>query len=100
MTSEDGVVLTNYEPAFFTTYLSDPHSKNQIHLAASRCVREVVPGADVVEHPTHGELIRGPGYASWCEEDADIEVTAYGDERFVNQVVSGMMLVRSRQTNP
>lgn len=98
--SENGVVLTDYEPDFFTTYLSDPHSENQVHLAANQCVREVVPDADVVEHPVHGDLIRGPGYASWCDEDADIEVTAYGDDQFVKRVVSGMALVRNRQTNP
>lgn len=98
--SENGVVLTDYEPDFFTTYLSDPHSENQVHLAANRCVREVVPDADVVEHPVHGDLIRGPGYASWCDEAADVEVTAYGDGQFVKRVVSGMALVRNRQTNP
>lgn len=100
VTSEDGVVLTNYEPAFFTTYLSDPHSENQIHLAANQCVREVVPGAEVVEHPTGGELIRGSEYASWCDEDAEIEITAYGDEQFVKRVVSGMTLIRNRLTDP
>lgn len=100
MASENGVVLTNYEPDFFTTYLSDPHSENQVHLAANQCVREVVPDAGAVQHPVHGDLIRGPGYASWCDHDADIEVMAYGDDQFVKRVVSGMALVRNRQTNP
>lgn len=98
--SENGMVLTDYEPDFFTTYLSDPHSEHQVHLAANQCVREVVPDADVVEHPVRGDLIRGPGYASWCDHDADIEVMAYGEDQFVKRVVSGMALIRNRQTNP
>jgi hypothetical protein len=72
--SKDGVVLANLESAHFTTYLSDPHSENQAHLAANQCVREVVPDAEVVEHPVHGALIRRPGY--------------------------GMALVRNRQSDP
>lgn len=98
--SENGVILTDYEPGLFTTHLSDPQSQNQVHLAANQCVREVVPDADVVDHPVRGDLIRGPGYASWCDEDADLEVIAYGDDEFVKRVVSGMALVRNRQTNP
>lgn len=95
-TSENGVVLHNYSPDFFTTYLSDPNTQNQIHLGANKCVRELIPGADVIDDPTRGEVIRGEEYASWCDEDADIEVMAYGDEQFVQQVVNDMTLTRNQ----
>lgn len=91
---EDGVVLADYEPPSFTAYLSDPSSENQIHLAANQCVKELVAGAEVVENPTRGEVIRGPEYASWCDEDADIGVTAYGTREFVDRVLDELTLNR------
>lgn len=94
--TDNGVVLGDYSPEFFTTYLSDPSTENQIHLGANQCVREVIPGAEVVEDPRHGEVIRGDGYASWCDQDADIEVTVYGDEQFVERTVTGVSLDRSQ----
>lgn len=97
--NDNGVVLDDYSPEFFTTYLNDPSAENQIHLGANQCVREMIPGAEVVEDPRHGEVIRGDGYASWCDQNADVEVTVYGDERFVEQTVSGVSLDR-RQPSP
>lgn len=94
--SGNGVVLTNYQPDFFTTYLSDPATKNLIHLAANPCIRETGPGFDVVQDPAHGEVIRGPEYASWCDEDADIEVMVFGNEELIEQVLDGMTLSRSQ----
>lgn len=95
-TSGNGVILHNYSPDFFTTYLSDPNTENQIHLGANQCVRELIPGADVVDDPTRGEVIRGEEYASWCDEDAEIEIMVYGDEQFVEQVVNDMTLNRNQ----
>ena len=98
--SDNGVVLDEYSPDFFTTYLNDPATENQIHLGANQCVRELIPDADVVEDPAHGEVIRGDGYVSWCDEEADIEVTVYGDEQFVEQVIRDMTLNRSQPQDP
>jgi hypothetical protein len=90
-----GVVLTSYTPEVFTTYLRDPDTGNQVHLMANRCVRELVPGSEIVDHPRLGELVRGTGYGSWCDEDAAIEVVLYGDETFVEQMVNELRLSRS-----
>lgn len=98
--TDTGVVLDDYSPEFFTTYLSDPSTENQIHLGANQCVREIIPGAEVVEDPRHGEVIRGDGYASWCDQDADVEVTVYGDEQFVERTLSGVTLDRSQPADP
>ena len=94
--SDDGVVLEDYSPEFFTTYLSDPSTENQIHLGVNQCVRELIPGATVVEDATYGEVIRGDGYASWCDQDADVEVMVHGDEQFVERAVSGVTLNRDQ----
>jgi hypothetical protein len=90
-----GVVLTSYTPEVFTTYLRDPDTGNQVHLMANRCVRELVPGSEIVDHPRLGELVRGTGYGSWCDEDAAIEVVLYGDETFVEQMVNELRVSRS-----
>ncbi|MFP4555199.1 MAG: hypothetical protein ACLFRT_15265 [Actinomycetota bacterium] len=95
-TSGNGVILHDYSPDFFTTYLSDPNTENQVHLGANKCVRELIPGADVVEDRTLGEVIRGEEYASWCDEAAEIEVMVYGDEQFVEQVINDMTLTRNQ----
>lgn len=98
--SESGVVLQNESPEFFTTYLSNPDTSDQIHLGANQCVRELVPGAEIVEDPVRGEIIRGEGYASWCDEEANIEVMVHGDEQFVGQVLDGMTLNRTQPQAP
>lgn len=98
--TEHGVVLDNYEPDLFVSYLSDPRTENQVHLLANRCFRETGQGVDVVEDPMRGQIIRGPGYASWCNEDANIEVAAYGDEAFIERILAGMTLHRSRPQSP
>ena len=99
-TGQRGVILSNYSPDVFTTYLEDPNTANQIHLGANQCIRERVPGADVVEDPTRGELIRGPEYVSWCEQAANIEVMVYGDEQFVERVVAELTLGRHQPQQP
>lgn len=99
-TSESGVVLANHAPDLFTTYLEDPNTDNRIHLAANQCIAEMVPGAEVVDHQARGALIRGPEYASWCNEDAAVEVIVHGSERFVEQVTSQMALMRTPSRGP
>ena len=93
-------LLEDYSPEFFTTYMSDPSTENQIHLGVDQCVRELIPGATVVEDATHGEVIRGDGYASWCDQDADVEVMVHGDEQFVERAVSGVTLNRDQAAHP
>jgi hypothetical protein len=98
--NESGVVLQNEAPEFFTTYLSDSNSENQIHLGVNQCVRELIPGSEVVEDPVCGEVIRGEGYTSWCDEEANIEVMVYGEEQFVGQELNGMTLNRTQPQGP
>lgn len=99
-TSESGVVLHNYTPDFFTTYLSDPNTENQIRLGANQCFRELIPGAEVVDDPARGEVIRRGEYASWCDEDADLEVMVHGDEQFLELILNDLTLRRSRPREP
>lgn len=99
-TSENGVVLHNDTPDFFTTYLSDPNTENQIHLGANQCFWELIPGAEVVDDPGRGEVIRRGEYASWCDEDADIEVMVHGDEQFLELILNDLTLRRSRPREP
>lgn len=90
-----GVILSNYTPDVFTTYLKDPIGENQIQLLMNRCLMEMVSGAELVDDARVGELIRGNGYASWCEQEANIEVRVHGDEAFVDRIVSELTISRT-----
>ena len=94
--TDQGVTLSRTAPKRFYTYLLAAGSENQIHVAIGQCVREVVPGAELVEHVSWGRLVSGPQYASWCDGDADAEVMVYGDERFVELAVAGLTVTRNR----
>lgn len=97
--NSNGVVLDE-PPELFTTYLRDPATEDQIHLEAGQCIREQIPGGEIIEDPTRGQVIRGNGYASWCDQNADIEVRVYGDEQFVEQAVNTITLQRDHPDDP
>lgn len=93
--TEHGVIMPNHDTDTFTTYLGSPGSENSIHLGIGECLREVIPGSEIVEHPARGEAIRGDAYASWCDDANDLEVRVHGDAGFVIQNVGGLTLDRT-----
>jgi len=93
-TGARGVILSNYTPEWFTTYLEEPDSDNRIDLLANQCVMDMVPGVEAIEDPRLGDIVRGPGYASWCHEAADIALKVHGDEEFVDRIVAELALSR------
>lgn len=92
--TENGVVLPDDVIDHFTIYLGARGAENQVHLGAGQCHRELVPGSDLVEHPRHGEMVRGSGYASWCDPVNDLEVLVYGDDDFVGRTVEDLRVTR------
>lgn len=93
--TDHGVILPNRDIETFTTYLESPDTENQIYLGIGECLRELVPGSEVVEHPERGEVIRGSNYASWCDTANDLEVRVHGDSGFVFHRLGGLTLRRS-----
>ncbi|MCH7669497.1 MAG: hypothetical protein IIC71_09940 [Acidobacteria bacterium] len=59
------------------------------------CFQESIPGASTIEHAVRGPLIRGDHYASWCDNDAVVEVTIDGSTQFVNIFVDTLSLTFS-----
>ena len=92
--TEQGVVLPGDGVDSFTTYLGEPGSENSVNLGIGQCHREVVPGSEVVEHQLRGEVVRGPGYASWCDPGNELEVIVYGVDDFVDSTVADLRLIR------
>lgn len=97
-TSGRGVIIPGFGVDVFETSLREPDSENSVELWAGQCLRELVPGAEAVEHPVRGEVIGNSGYASWCEPDHDLEVTVSGAGSFVDKVVESLSLVRNPST--
>lgn len=93
--TEYGVIMPNHDTDSFTTYLGSPGSENSIHLGIGECLREVIPGSEIVEHPARGEVIQGDTYASWCDDANDLEVRVHGDGGFVVLSVGELTLRRS-----
>lgn len=93
--TDHGVILPNRDIETFTTYLESQDTQNQIHLGIGECLKELVPGSEVVEHPERGEVIRGSNYASWCDTANDLEVRVHGDSGFVFHRLSSLTLSRS-----
>lgn len=91
---ERGVVLPGDGVDVFTTYLRQPSSENSLALGIGQCHRELVPASEVVEHVLRGEVVRGPGYASWCDPGNDLEVSVHGDDDFVDSIVDDLRLAR------
>lgn len=94
-TGARGVALSEHTPESFTTFLEDPSTGGQIDLMAGECVMEMVPGAEIADDPRLGAVIRAPGFASWCVDDAGLEVRAHGDQELVDRLVAEMGLSRS-----
>lgn len=93
--SDRGVVIPNFDVDVFRTSLHDPDSEDSVQLWAGQCLQELVSGAEAVEHPDRGEMIRSSRYASWCEPEHDLEVTVSGTETFVDRVVETLTLIRT-----
>lgn len=93
--SDRGVVIPNFDVEVFRTSLHDHDSENWVEVWIGLCLQELIPGAERVEHPERGEMIRTSGYASWCEPEHDLEVTVSGPETFVEQAVETLTLVRT-----
>ena len=97
-TSDRGVVIPEFAVDVFETSLHESDSENSVELWSGQCLREPVPGAEVVEHPVRGEVVRSSRYASWCEPDHDLEVTVSGTGSFVDQVIESLSLIRTPPT--
>lgn len=93
--TDHGVILPNHDLEAFTTYLGTPGTEDSIHLGIGECLREVIPGSEVIEHPALGEVIRGENYASWCDADNDVEARVHGAEAFVLRNLGGLTIHRS-----
>jgi hypothetical protein len=98
--TDNGVIIPGANLDMFRTYLAWQGGEGSIDIDVGQCIREVVPGAEVVSHPLRGDVIRADGYASWCEPDNDLEVRLHLPENMVDQLLDDLSLERTAPSPP
>lgn len=93
--TDNGVIMTGASLDMFRTYLAWQDGEGSIDIDIGQCIREMVPGAEVVSHPQRGDVIRADRYASWCDLENNLEVRLYVPDDLVERLLDDLTLERT-----